>query len=56
MPTTRPSDKNQDRSQWWKDEQQPETEGEKPRGPGDDNAIAGKTKFDEEQHPIRNPT
>jgi hypothetical protein len=55
MPTTRPSDKGQDRSQWWKDQQ--EQEGEIPEGPTANNKDAsGKNKFDEEMEPVKHPT
>jgi hypothetical protein len=55
MPTTRPSDQGKDKAQWWKD--QPELEGEIPEGPTAHNEDASdKTKFEEEQNPIRHPT
>lgn len=57
MPVTRPSDKGQDRSQWWKDETDEQLEGEIPEGPTANNKDAsGKNKFNEEQHPVKRPT
>jgi hypothetical protein len=54
MPTTRPIDKGQDHSQWWKEQDLPE--GEIPAGPAANNHDnAGKNKFEEEQHPVRHP-
>jgi hypothetical protein len=55
MPSTRPSDEGQDKSQWWKDEPLPE--GDVPEGPTANNKDAqGKNKFNQEQHPVKRPT
>ena len=55
MPVTRPADKADDQSQWWKDEPMPE--GDVPEGPAANNKDGqGKNKFDQEQHPVRRPT
>jgi hypothetical protein len=55
MPTTRPSDKNKDNAEWWKDTG--DEEGEIPEGPTANNKDAsGKNKFDQEQHPVKYPT
>ncbi len=57
MPTTRPTDKGEDRSQWWKDESPEQVEGEITPGPTAFNKDnAGKNKFDQEQEPIKHPT
>ena len=57
MPTTRPSDKNQENAQWWKDAPEELEEGEIPEGPTAFNKDAsGKNKFDQEQEPVKHPT
>lgn len=56
MPTTRPSDRGHDHSQWWKDETPEQERGEIPEGPTANNKDgAGKNKFDQEQEPVEHP-
>ena len=56
MSTTRPSDRGQDRSQWWKDETPEQQEGEITPGPTANNKDAsGMNKFDQEQEPVKHP-
>jgi hypothetical protein len=56
MPTTRPSDKGHDNSQWWKDASPEQQEGEITPGPTANNKDAsGKNKFDQEQEPVKHP-
>ncbi len=57
MPTTRPSDKNQDKAQWWKQETEEQIDSEAPSGSTSTNkAEAGKKKFDQEMEPVKHPT
>jgi hypothetical protein len=56
MSTTRPTDKGQDNSQWWKDSSPEQQEGEIPEGPDANNKQgAGKNKFDQEQETVKHP-
>jgi hypothetical protein len=62
MPITRPSDKNKDNADWWRDMPDAELEGEIQRGEIPDGPTAnnkqgaGQNKYDEEMKPTRNPT
>jgi hypothetical protein len=56
MPTSRPKDRNQDKSQWWKEGEKEDAETNRdPRDPKTDSRM-GKNKFMEEQHPTQRPT
>jgi hypothetical protein len=56
MPTTRPSDKGEDKAQWWKEESPEQIEGEEKVGPSAYNKQkAGKNKFDEEMETVKHP-
>jgi hypothetical protein len=57
MPTTRPSDKDHENAQWWKEAPDELEEGEIPDGPTAFNKDgSGKNKFDQEQEPVKHPT
>jgi len=57
MPTTRPTDKGKDHSQWWKDAPPELEEGDIPADQTAGNKDnAGKRKFDQEQEPVKHPT
>ena len=57
MPTTRPSDQGDDKSQWWKDASPEQMEGDVPEGPTANNkGKSGKNTFDQEMEPVKHPT
>jgi len=57
MPATRPSDKDKDRSQWWKDSDDvPQNSEVDPSTSTNDNAEVFWNEFHEEQHPVHRPT